>query len=46
MQKGDVKGILSENKKIKKLKTFQKNKVDVETGVNRFIDWYKKYHKI
>ena len=46
MQKGDVRGILSENKKIKKLKTFQKNKINVETGVNRFIDWYKEYHQI
>ena len=46
MQKGDVKGILSENKKIKKLKTFQKNKINVEKGVNRFIDWYKEYHQI
>ncbi len=46
MQKGDVKGILSENKKIKKLKAFQKNKINVETGVNRFIDWYKEYHQI
>jgi UDP-glucuronate 4-epimerase len=46
MQKGDVEGILSDNTKIKKLKTFNQSKIDVETGVNRFIDWFRAYHKI
>lgn len=46
MQKGDVEGILSDNSKIKELKTFNQNKIDVEIGVSRFIDWYKNYHKI
>tara|TARA_B100000900_G_C20561294_1_gene709019 strand:+ start:448 stop:1422 length:975 start_codon:yes stop_codon:yes gene_type:complete len=46
MQKGDVKEILSDNTKIRKLSTFKKNKINVETGVNRFIDWYKEYHQI
>tara|TARA_B110000211_G_scaffold225711_1_gene278319 strand:- start:1593 stop:2567 length:975 start_codon:yes stop_codon:yes gene_type:complete len=46
MQKGDVVGILSDNTKIKKLKTFNQSKINVETGVNRFIDWFRAYHKI
>ena len=46
MQKGDVEGILSDNTKIKKLKTFNQSKINVETGVNRFIDWFRAYHKI
>ena len=45
MQKGDVKEILSDNKKIRKLGVFNKKKINVETGVNKFIDWYKTYHQ-
>ena len=45
LQIGDVKEISADISFLKKL-TNKKPKINVETGVMRFIEWYKRYYKV
>jgi len=45
MQKGDVKETNSDISKLERITKYVPQ-VNIEEGIKRFIDWYKKYHKI
>ena len=44
MQEGDIKETLSDIKETKKYLGYMP-KTNIYDGINKFIDWYKKYHK-
>ena len=45
MQKGDVKETNADISKLERITKYVPQ-VNIEEGIKRFIDWYKKYHKI
>ena len=45
LQKGDIKNTFADNNKLKKLIGPYKF-TNVQTGIKKFIDWYKKYYQI
>ena len=45
MQPGDLAATWADITKAEKLLSF-KPQISLEQGINKFIDWYKKYHKI
>ena len=44
MQKGDVKATKADIKKLFSITIF-KPKINIETGISRFIKWYLSYYK-
>ena len=44
-QKGDIYKTYGDNKKIKKFINFNKF-IKIDFGINKMIEWYKKYNKI
>ena len=44
LQKGDVYKTFGSNKQVSKI-TKYKPKIDIKSGINKFIVWYKNYHQ-
>ena len=45
LQMGDIRRTLANNKKINNLINFKPN-TPVQKGINKFINWFKKYYNV